>query len=70
MYWHRWVAGAANFRAEDLGGGGKNVGREFRGGQILSARDFQICTAPPPAVNNDCSLRSKNVLCETLKIES
>ncbi len=26
------------------------------GGQIFSARDFQICTAPPPAVNNDRSL--------------
>ncbi len=30
-------------------------GRVPRGGQILSAWDFQICTAPPHAVKNDRS---------------
>ena len=38
--------------------GGTNIAREFRGGgQILSACDFQICTAPPPAINKDRSLQ-------------
>ncbi len=36
--------------------GGKNVVRGCRGGgQIVSAQDFRISTAPPP-VNNDRSL--------------
>ncbi len=34
----------------------RRVACEFRKEQILSARDFQICTAPPPAINNDHSL--------------
>ncbi len=48
---HRRVGGEQNFSAEDPRGG-KNVAREFRGGgQIFSTRIFQICTAPPPAIN-------------------
>ncbi len=46
-------------RGERKWRGGKISAHEFRGGQILSTRDFQICTAPSPAVNNDCSLMKK-----------
>ena len=39
------------------GGGAKFQCRGSERRQILSACDFQICTTPPPAVNNDRSLK-------------
>ena len=42
--------------------GGKILACEFREGQIFSARDFQICTAPPPALNNDRPLTEPHIL--------
>ncbi len=38
------------------GGGGEFQCASSEGGHILSARDFQSCTAPPRAVNNDLFL--------------
>ena len=46
--------GGAKFQCRGSEGEGKNIAHKFRGGgQILSACDFHIGTAPPPAVNND-----------------
>ncbi len=32
------------------------MGQKCKNGANFSSRDFQICTAPPPYVNNDRSL--------------
>ena len=36
----------ARFQCKVRRGGGKNVARDYRGGQVLSTSDFQNSTAP------------------------
>ncbi len=43
---------------------GKDSGTQVSREQSLSAHDFQICTAPSPATNNDCSLKTLKCQCD------